>query len=141
MKRWTYVLVLVLFLGSLIGWRLVQKQAENKAVAGMRETRKNAPSLVSTETAAIRDIVKNFNATGTVESPQNVKIASKVSGRIDYLELREGDKVKRGQVLVRIDPRQIEAEVHRQKAALAEAQYRLAQAKINQNSTNVGVNA
>ena len=64
----------------------------------MRETRKNAPSLVSTETAAIRDIVKNFNATGTVESPQNVKIASKVSGRIDYLELREGDKVKRGQV-------------------------------------------
>ena len=141
MKRWTYVLVPVLLLGSLLGWRLVQKREENKAVAGMRQMRKNAPSLVSTEVATLRDIVRTFEATGTVESPQNVKIASKVSGRVDYLELREGDRVKKGQVLVRIDPRQIEAEVHRQSAALAEAQYRLAQAKINQNSTNVGVNA
>lgn len=141
MKRWTYVLLAVLVFASLVGWRLAQKIEENKAVAGMRQMRKNAPSLVSTDTAVIRDIVKNFDATGTVESPQNVKIASKVSGRIDYLTLREGDKVKRGQVLVRIDPRQIEAEVTRQQAALAEAQYRLAQARMTQNFTNVGVNA
>lgn len=141
MKRWTYVLLPVLVLGSLIGWRLVQKKTENLAQANIREMRKNAPLLVSTAPVMVRDIVHTFNATGTVESPQNVKIAPKVGGRVDYLALREGDRVRKGQVLVRIDPREVEAEVHQQMAALAEAQYRLAQAQITQNSTNVGVNA
>lgn len=141
MKRWTYVLLPVLVLASLIGWRLVQKQQENQAQATMREMRKNAPALVTTASATVRDVVHTFNATGTVESPQNVKIAPKVTGRIDYLAIREGDRVKKGQVLVRIDPREVEAAVHQEMASLAEAQYRLAQAQITQNSTNVGVNA
>lgn len=141
MKRWTYVILPVLVLGSLIGWRIVQKKAADQAMASMREMRKNAPALVQTASATVRDVVHTFNATGTVESPQNVKIAPKVTGRVDYLTVREGDRVKKGQVLVRIDPREVEAAVHQQMANLAEAQYRLAQARINQNSTNVGVNA
>jgi RND family efflux transporter MFP subunit len=141
MKRWTLVLLPVLVLGSLIGWRFVQKRADNLAQANMREMRKKAPQLVSTAAVTMRDIVHTFDATGTVESPQNVKIAAKVTGRVDYLVLREGDRVKKGQVLVRIDPRQVEAEVHQQMASLAEAQFRLAQAQMTQNSTNVGVNA
>lgn len=141
MKRWTYILIPVLVLGSLIAWRIAGKQAENAAQAEMQQKKKNAPLLVDTASVCVRDVVHTFNATGTVESPQNVKIAPKVGGRVDYLAVHEGDRVRKGQVLVRIDPREVEAEVHQQMAALAEAQYRLAQAQINQNSTNVGVNA
>jgi len=141
MKRWTYVVIPILVLGSLIGWRIAQKRAEALDQAKMREMRMNAPVLVSTAPVAVRDIVHTFADTGTVQSPQNVKIAPKVSGRIEYLTAHEGDRVRGGQVLVRIDPSQVEALVHQQMAALAEAQYRLAQAQITQNSTNVGVNA
>jgi multidrug efflux pump subunit AcrA (membrane-fusion protein) len=141
MKRWIYALIPVLVLGSLIGWRIVQKRTGDADQARSREMRKNAPIRVSTAPVVVRDIVHTFADTGTVESPQNVKIAPKVSGRIEYLALHEGDRVRQGQVLVRIDPSQVEALVHQQMAALAEAQYRLAQAQITQNSTNVGVSA
>lgn len=139
MKRWTYVLIPIVILGSLITWRLAQKRAETAAQTNMRAMRMKAPPLVTTATAGLRDIIHTFKATGTVESPQNVKIASKVTGRIEYLQVREGDRVKKGQVLVRIDPEQVEADVHQAMANLAEAQYRLAQAKITQNPTNVSV--
>jgi RND family efflux transporter MFP subunit len=141
MKRWIYIIIPFVVLGSLIGWRVVQKKEEAAGQAKMRAMRMSAPILASTATAGVRDIVHTFEDTGTVESPQNVKIAPKVSGRIEYLTVHEGDRVRRGQVLVRIDPSQVEALVHQQQAAVAEAQYRLAQAKITQNSTGVGVNA
>lgn len=141
MKRWIYIVLPFLVLGSLIGWRIVQKRQQDAGMAKMREMRMKAPILAATATATVRDIVRTFEDTGTVESPQNVKIAPKVSGRIEYLTVHEGDRVRKGQVLVRIDPSQVEALVHQQQAALAEAQYRLAQAKITQNSTDVGVTA
>lgn len=141
MRRAILILIPILILGSLIVWRLGQKHAEAVGQSKMREMRMKAPMLVSTATAQIRDITHTFTATGTVESPQNVKIAAKITGRIEYLNVREGDRVRRGQVLVRIDPDQVEAEVHAAMANLAEAQYRLAQGQINQNSTDVGVNS
>src|SRR5207253_2677940 len=79
-------------------------------------------------------------AVGSVEAPLNVRISPKVTGRIDYLQAHEGDRVTQGEVLVRIDPSEIEAQVSQQQAAVAEAESRLAQAQITQNPTNVGVN-
>lgn len=141
MKRAVLIIIPILVLASLIVWRLGEKHAESLDQAKMREMRMKAPILVATASATLRDIAHTFNATGTVESPQNVKIAAKVTGRIASLNVREGDRVKRGQVLVRIDPDQVEADVHQAMAALAEAQYRLAQGQISQNSTYVGVDA
>lgn len=141
MKRALLVIIPVLVLASLIVWRLGEKHVQSLDQAKMREMRMNSPVLVSTATAELRDIAHVFKATGTVESPQNVRIAAKVTGRIDSLTVREGDRVKRGQVLVRIDPDQVEADVHQAMAALAEARYRLAQGQISQNSTYVGVDA
>jgi len=140
MKRWVLALLPVVLIGSLTVWRINQKMAQNAAQAGMRAARMKAPVLVSTVPVALQDVVHTFQATGTVESPQNVNIASKVTGRVDFLQVHEGDRVKKGQVLVRIDPEEVEADVHQQMAALAEAQYRLAQAQISQNPTNVNVN-
>lgn len=141
MKRAVLIIVPILLLGSLIVWRLAQKSAQSADQAKVREMRMNAPLLVSTATAELRDISQTFSATGTVESPQNVKIAAKITGRIEYLNVREGDRVRKGQVLVRIDPEQVEAEVHHAMASVAEAQYRLAQGQITQTSTDVGVNS
>ena len=39
---------------------------------------------------------------GTVEACQRTKLSTIIGGRIEYLGVKEGDKVKKGQVLVRL---------------------------------------
>ncbi len=139
MARWVRVLAPVLVLAVLIVWRIDQKRTEDKAQADQRAMRMKAPAVVTLASAQVRDLASTFEATGSVEAPLSVKIAPKITGRIDYLEVREGDRVHKGQVLVRIDDSQVEASVQQAAAALAEAQYRLAQAKLGQNSADVSV--
>lgn len=139
MKRWSYVLVPGIILLALIAWRISTKWKDAAEQAAMMSARAKAPPVVAVTPVVRRDIVHTFDGVGSVQSPFNVNIASKVTGRIEYLQLQEGDPVKVGQALVRIDPSEVEAQVRQKQAALAEAQYRLAQAEITENPTNVGV--
>lgn len=139
MKRWVYTLIPVVVLFSLIGWRIQQKKAEMGMQASQQKMRMGGAPPVTLASAEVRDISQSFEATGSVEAPLHVAIAPKVAGRIEYLQVQEGDRIHKGQVLVRIDPSEVEAEVRAQQANVAEARYRLAQAKLTENSTNVGV--
>jgi len=139
-KRWLVALIPVVLIGAPVAWRLYERQAQSAAEAAQRSARAGFAPTVSLAPVEVRDITRIFKATGSVEAPLNVEIASKVTGRIEYLQVREGDRVRKGQVLVRIDPSEIEANVQQQQANLAEAQYRLAQAQLNQSPTNVAVN-
>jgi RND family efflux transporter MFP subunit len=94
---------------------------------------------VTLTVAAPRVIETTLETVGSLDSPYNVKLAPKTAGRIDYLEVREGAAVKTGQVLLRIDPTEIEGQVLQQQAAVAQARSRLAEAQLTQGSTNVGI--
>jgi RND family efflux transporter MFP subunit len=139
MKRWFYVLIPVVVLAGLIIFRLAQKRAAFSAQVAQRAARMTAPMPVSVATARVDDIAQTFDSVGNVEAPLSVNIASKITGRIDFLHVREGDPVTSGQVLVRVNPDQVEAQVRQQQAAVAEARYRLAQAQLTQNPTDVSV--
>lgn len=139
MKRLIAILLPLIILGAFIIWRLEAKRGEAAAMAQQRQARANATPQVCVEAATQRDILSTFEATGTLESPLNVKISPKITGRLEYLSVHEGDRVSRGQVLARLDGSQIEAEVRRQQAAVAEANYRLAQSQISQGPTTVSV--
>lgn len=138
MKRFFSVLIPVLILGSLISWRLIQKGASSTEQGGQKG--RKGPAVVSLAKVEVRDLAHVFEAAGTVEAPLSVKIAPKITGRIVSLDVREGDRVSKGQALVRIDDSQIEANVRQQMANVAEAQYRLAQAQMNQNPADVSIN-
>src|SRR5437764_7697156 len=139
MKRWILVLVPLLLLGALIGWRLHEKTVAAATQNQMRAARMKAPPVVAVAAAQVRDIVPTFEAVGGVEAPFNVKIASKATGRIDYLQVREGDRVTQGEVLARVDPSEIQAQVRQQQAAVSEAESRLAQAQLTEAPTNVNI--
>ncbi len=62
--RWMYILVPLVVLGSLVGWRLTQKQAAAAEEKKSAEARRKAPASVRTATARRQDIVKNFEAVG-----------------------------------------------------------------------------
>ena len=52
-----------------------------------------------------RDIVVSVNATGTVQPIDSVEIKSKASGEIIAIPVQTGEDVKRGQLLLQVDPR------------------------------------
>jgi membrane fusion protein, multidrug efflux system len=69
--------------------------------------------------------------TGRLEAIQSVEVRPRVSGYIDRIEFQEGARVKKDQVLFRIDPRPFRAEADRQLAARNRAQSQLQLAKAN----------
>jgi len=66
----------------------------------------------------------HYVTSGTVTSDHRVSISSRISGYIRKLSVREGDHVKKGQVLVRVDP------VHA-KQTLVQAEADLADARVD----------
>lgn len=139
MKRLLYWVLPLGIVVAAMGLRLSQKRADSSAQASQRAARLKAPAAVAVAPVRVQDVTHTFESVGSVEAPLRVNIAAKVTGRIDYLQVREGDRVAKGQVLVRIDPSEVEAEVRQQQAALAEEQYRLAQAQLTQNATDVAI--
>ncbi|MBS3944149.1 MAG: efflux RND transporter periplasmic adaptor subunit [Melioribacter sp.] len=83
---------------------------------------------VQTELAARKNITQVVSATGKINPEFLVKLTAEATGEIVQLLVREGDKVRKGQLLLRIKPDIYEA----QKVS---ADARLAQTKANLNST------
>ncbi len=139
MKRWLYVVAGAAILFGLIGWRVVSKSRDAAELKTSQQKRLQAPVRVVLDTAGPREITQHLEAVGSLESPYSVKLSPKVAGRIDYLQVREGDAVTPGMQLIRIDPTAVEAEVLQAQAALAEARSRYTQALLTQNPNDVGV--
>jgi len=59
---------------------------------------------VATEKAAVREIIETVSASGKVKPHVEIKISAEVSGEIVELPIKEGDMVKKGQLLCRIRP-------------------------------------
>ncbi len=91
---------------------------------------KNSPKgePVQTEQAAKRTIRETVKASGKVFPKTEVKISSDVSGEIVELFVREGDSVRSGQVLARVDPEAYDSQVERAQAGVNGAKASLANA-------------
>jgi RND family efflux transporter MFP subunit len=138
MKKLLILIPLILLL-VVVGWRIVVKTRSDAASKALAASKKNAPTYVTVSVAKARYISQQIQAVGTLESPFKVQLSPNVAGRIDYLQVREGDAVNPGQVLVRIDPQEVEGEIVQAQATLAQAEQKLAQAKITEDSTAVGI--
>jgi HlyD family secretion protein len=86
---------------------------------------------VRLEKVARRNLVAVVTASGKVEPKRSVDILSDIMGRIVTLPVKEGDNVRKGQLLVSIDPTQYQAGVERAQAGVASAQANVAQARAN----------
>jgi HlyD family secretion protein len=87
-------------------------------VVAMRMHKKpSALAAVSTETVERRDIVVTVEATGTVEPINLVEVKSKASGLIVKMPVEIGTHVKKGDLLVQIDPRDVESAYQEARAA------------------------
>jgi len=75
---------------------------------------------------------------GFVDAPQ-AEVTAQVAGRVASILVREGDRVRKGQILARLDSREREALLVQSRANLAQAQAALREADANLKAVQPGV--
>lgn len=79
---------------------------------------------VVAEEAVDGDLVLSINTTGQVRSDSEGRLRAEVAGMVERVAVRPGDRVRRGQVLVRLDPRPFDLAVAEAQVAVDEAELR-----------------
>ncbi len=85
---------------------------------------------VTTATVATRTVKSSVLASGQFAYKDHVELRSQVSGQIVSLPVQEGDRVKQGEVVLRIDPKTYEADVAQQQAHVELQEDSIQQAKL-----------
>jgi len=93
--------------------------------------RGNKGTEVRVEPVERRDLVASVTASGQVRAQTKADLSSDITGKIVRIEVKEGQMVTKGQLLLQIDPAQAEAAVQRAEAGLASARASEAQARAN----------
>lgn len=121
-KKWWIILIAVIVVGL------------HAIFGGTTKTTKNEYSTVEIVRGNLRQIV---SATGEIQPVNTVNIGSQVSGTIDNIYVDFNSKVKKGDILLTIEPSVLEAQVQEAKASLesAESKARLAKSEYQREKT------
>lgn len=115
-RRGWYILAIILLLGAAGAY---YKSTKNK----------NKATKVAVETAQKRTIVERVYSSGKLFPATELEITSNISGTIVELYVKEGDLVKKGQLLAKVDPEALVSVVERAEAAADGAAAQLASVK------------
>lgn len=85
--------------------------------------------------AALGTVEEIVSATGSVEAREKVMVNAEPGGRIVALYFREQDRVKKGQVLARLDDVELSSQLSQTQAGLKLAAANLANAEVNLQRT------
>lgn len=106
------------------------------SLAGLACTQAESAEPLRTDTIRARDIVISARAAGVVSPVTTIEVKSQASGEITEVNVTEGQTVRRGELLVRVDPRipenavtQAQADSAVSQAALQNAESRLRRAE------------
>lgn len=125
-KKVIYIIVGVIIIGIIA------------MIAVSKSKNKNKGAEVEIEAVSSKTIIETVSATGKIQPESEVKISSEVSGEIIFLPIKEGDQVKKGQILARVNPElytsaynRVTASMSTSKAGLSQAEAQLREAKAN----------
>ena len=123
-KRVIAAVVAVVVLGGVVAYNV--------------HARNNSQVAVQTQKSGRRELVSVVSASGEIKPKRYVNISANVSGRIEQLLIKEGDRVRKGQVLARIDSTRIAAGERQSAAALEGAKADLARAQADLEVSRLG---
>ncbi|NTW33357.1 MAG: efflux RND transporter periplasmic adaptor subunit [Bacteroidetes bacterium] len=120
-KLYTYLLIAVVLLIIL-------------AVIGKKKEwiGKSSEIKVSTDFVAKKTIIETVSANGKIQPEVEVKISPDVSGEIMELYVKEGDQVKKGDLLAKINPDYYASNLDKMTAAVNTSKANLASAKSSE---------
>lgn len=115
-KPWIWIVLGLVLVGGLV--------AANVARQGNAKTEAVQLAKVRRE-----DVTSRVRAPGKIEPKTQVKVSADVPGKVVFLGVKEGDRVRTGQLLLQIDDLQYKAAHQQMRAAWASAQARLREAE------------
>ncbi len=112
-------------------WWLVIALVAVAAVAWMmlRADKQEAVPRYRTEAATVDTLVVKVSATGKLQPTNQVEVGSELSGIVEQVFADDNDRVKKGQVLARLDVSKLNDAVEKSKASLAAAEAQVLQAQ------------
>lgn len=139
-RFWRWLLLALLVGGGWYGWRqgwlpFLPPPAAPTAVPGgfgpNGGPRGRIAVPVSAAEAEVTDVPIMLDALGTVQAFNTITIVPQVTGRITEIAFTEGQEVKAGDVLVRLDPRSYQAALDQATATKAQREAQLANARLD----------
>ena len=140
-KRWVVWLVVALVV-ALVGaavWRaLAKRQAQQQALATASAPAAQSRVTVAPDelwTVARRTLVLGVPVSGTLHAVNSATVKARVAGELQGLVLREGDSVRAGQEVARIEAVEMQARLRQaqQQADAARAQADIGQRQFDNN--------
>jgi multidrug efflux system membrane fusion protein len=123
-------LVLALLAGG--GWLAKSRLGGEARAAGKDGPGAEArPVPVVLVEVAQRDVPVYLDGLGNVVASATVTVRAQVDGRLDRVAFREGQEVKKGELLAQIDPRPFDNQLHLAEASQARDRAQLAGARVN----------
>jgi multidrug efflux system membrane fusion protein len=129
-RRWIVLAVAaVVLVGALVALR--GRHSGGSAPPARAPDAQARPVPVAAAAVAKRDVPIFLDGLGNVTAFKTVTVKTQVDGRLDQVLFREGQLVRRGQVLAQIDPRPFQIQLHQAEGALARDQAQLTNAQLN----------
>jgi multidrug efflux system membrane fusion protein len=107
-RKWIVVLVIALVVGAAI-WKIRSNSQELQATAAQMEAMGDVPTPVQVAAVQRKTMPIYLTELGTVTAYNTVTIKTRVDGQLMRVNVREGQAVKQGELLVEIDPKPYQA--------------------------------
>lgn len=101
------------------------------AVVANLRFRRQTGKVVTAEAVQARDLTAIVSASGKIEAKRTVNISADNMGRVTELAVEEGQRVRKGQFLLQIDPQLLSSAVQQGQAGLQAAQSQLEQQRVS----------
>jgi RND family efflux transporter MFP subunit len=128
-SRWPLILVIILLtLGGGWGarwWLFGRSQTNGDPVGAVARQPQAIP--VKIETLTSETLENSTTVVGSLEAPDAVTVKSEESGRVSKVLIKEGDRIKTGQLLFSLESDELQAELFQGKARLENTKARLAE--------------
>ena len=111
-KRVAIVILLVIIVP------IIYNKVSGKIAAVIQAKLNSIPKEVVVDNPHVQDVFINAEATGRVEAKYSVDVIARVPGFLIKKFFKEGDAVKKGQMLFQIDPREYQIEVNNARATV-----------------------
>jgi HlyD family secretion protein len=115
-KRWIWIGLAVVLMAVLIGVSFARQSGKKVTAVQFAKVRRE-------------DVTSRVRAPGKIEPKTQVKISADIPGKVVRLLVQEGDRVRRGELMLQLDDTQYRADLDQARAAFAAGQARVREAE------------
>jgi RND family efflux transporter MFP subunit len=141
--KWTIAVVLIALLAAVALRTLSSRKAQKEALAAQQASSQTQVSIAlgphDVVTVHSIELRQGIAISGPIKAVNSAFVKAKAAGELQDLTVREGDVVKAGQVIARVDSTESQARVRQaqQQAEAAKAQVDIAKRSFDNNSSLV----